>query len=114
MKTTIRGLGDVANLHDLRSIPRTRRSAKPALPTTAIMELSMARNERDHLLKERMRLLKRKTQIDRRLTEIDKEMDELLEQARKKAAEIRGESGVLAELGGKRKGPGRPKMTLEY
>ena len=114
MKTAIRGLGDVANLHDLRSIPRTRRSAKPALPTTAIMELSMARNERDHLLKEHMRLAKRKIQIDRRLIELEKEMDELLEQARKKAAEIRGGLGVPAELGEKRKGRGRPKMTLEY
>ncbi len=111
---TIKSLGNIANLHDLRTIPRTRRSAKPQLPTTAIMELNMARNERDHLVKERMRLLKRKTQIDRRLPELDKEMDELLEQARKKAAEIRGESGVPAELGGKRKGSGRPKITLEY
>ena len=114
MKTTIRGLSDVANLRDLRSIPRTRRSAKPQLPTTAIMELSMARNERDHLLKEHMRLAKRKIQIDRRLTELEKEMDELLENARKKAIEIRGKSGVPVELGGKRKGSGRPKMTLEY
>lgn len=114
MKMTIRGVGEVANLRDLRSIPRTRRSAKPQLPTTAIMELSMARNERDHLVKEQMRLLKRKIQIERRLIEIDKEMDELLEQARKKAVEIRGESGVSAEPGGKRKGHGRPKLTLEY
>ncbi len=111
---TLKGLNNIANLHDLRSIPRTRRSAKPQLPTTAILELNMARNERDHLLKERMRLVKRKTQIDRRLTEIDEEMDALLEQAQKKAAEIRGELGVPAELGGKRKGQGRPKMTLEY
>lgn len=114
MKTSIRGLGDVANLHDLRSIPRTRRSAKPALPTTAIMELSMARNERDHLLKEYARLAKRKSQIDRRLIEIEKEMDELLEQARKKAAEIRGQSGVLAEVRAAGKQGRRGKMVLEY
>ena len=114
MKTTIRGLGDVANLHDLRSIPRTRRSAKPALPTTAIMELSMARNERDHLVKERMRLLKRKTQIDRRLPEIEKEMDELLEQARKKAAEIRGEVGIPVEIRAEGRKERRGKIVLEY
>ena len=114
MKTTIRGLSDIPNLHDLRSIPRTRRSAKPQLPTTAIMELNMARNERDHLVKERAQLLKRKTQIDRRLPEIEEEMDELLEQARKKAAEIRGESGVPVEIQVKKEGRGRPKMTLEY
>lgn len=114
MKTSMRGLGDVANLHDLRSIPRTRRSAKPALPTTAIMELSMARNERDHLVKEYARLAKRKNQIDRRLIEIEKEMDELLEQARKKAAEIRGESGVPAEVRVVGKQGRRKKMVLEY
>ena len=114
MKTTIRGLSDVANLHDLRSIPRTRRSAKPQLPTTAILELSMARNERDHLTKERMRLAKRKTQIDRRLTEIEKEMDGLLEQARKKAAEIRGESGVPVEVRVEGRRGRRGKMVLQY
>lgn len=111
---TIKSLGDIANLHDLRSIPRTRRSAKPQLPTTAILSLNMARNERDHLVKERMRLLKRKTQIDRRLPEIEKEMDGLLEQARKKAAEIRGEAGIPVEVrvGGRH---GRRKaMELEY
>lgn len=115
MKTTIRGLSDVANLHDLRVIPRLRRSAKPQLPTTAILELNMARNERDHLVKERLRLAKRKTQTDRRLTEIEREMDELLEQARKKAAEIRGISGVPVDihLSEKRHGH-RGKMVVEY
>lgn len=115
MKTTIKGLDSIANLRDLRSIPRTRKSAKPALPTTAILELNMARNERDHLVKERMRLLKRKIQIDQRLPEIEREMDELLEQARKKAAEIRGTSGIPVDihLEGKRRGR-RRKMVLEY
>ena len=111
---TIKSLGNIANLHDLRTIPRTRRSAKPQLPTTAIMELNMARNERDHLVKERMRLLKRKTQIDRRLPEIEKEMDELLEQARKKAAEIRGESGVPVKTSKEKSGGHRARTVLEY
>lgn len=111
---TLKGLNNIANLHDLRSIPRTRRSAKPQLPTTAILELSMARNERDHLTKERMRLAKRKTQIDRRLTEIEKEMDGLLEQARKKAAEIRGESGVPVEVRVAGRRGRRGKMVVEY
>lgn len=111
---TLRGLSNINNLHDLRSIPRTRRSAKPQLPTTAIMELNMARNERDHLMKERMRLLKRKTQIDRRLPELNEEMDDLLEQARKKAAEIRGESGVPVEVRVDGKRGRREKMVLEY
>lgn len=111
---TIKSLGEIANLHDLRTIPRTRRSAKPQLPTTAILSLNMARNERDHLVKERMRLAKRKTQIDRRLVEIDAEMDDLLKQAKKKATEIRGESGVPIEINVKKEGRGRPRMTVEY
>ena len=111
---TLKGLNNIANLHDLRSIPRTRRSAKPQLSTTAILELNMARNERDHLIKERMRLAKRKTQIDRRLTEIEKEMDGLLEQARKKAAEIRGESGVPVEVRVEGRRGRRGKMVLQY
>lgn len=111
---TIKSLGNIANLHDLRTIPRTRRSAKPQLPTTAIMELNMARNEREHLVKERMRLSKRKIQIDRRLTEIDIEMDELLKQAQKKAVEIRGESGAPVDNNVKREGRGRPRTVVEY
>jgi len=111
---TLKGLNNIANLHDLRSIPRTRRSAKPQLSTTAILELNMARHERDHLIKERMRLAKRKTQIDRRLTEIEKEMDGLLEQARKKAAEIRGESGVPVEVRVEGRRGRRGKMVLQY
>ena len=87
-------ISDIAGMHDLRSIPRTRRSAKPQLPTTAILNLYMARNERDRLVKERMKLAKRKNQIERRLVEIEEEMNQLLEQAREKAAEIRGKGGV--------------------
>ena len=111
---TLKGLSDIGNLHDLRSIPRSRRSAKPQLPTTAILSLNMARNERDHLVKERMRLQKRKIQIDRRLPEIEREMDTLLEQAQKKVAEIRGEGGMPVDVNVKKGKPGRPKMTLEY
>lgn len=111
---TLKGLNNIANLHDLRSIPRTRRSAKPQLPTTAIMELSMARNERDQLVKERLRLAKRKIQIDRRLTEIEREMDELLEQARKKAVEVRGEAGVPIEIRVAGRHGRRKVMELEY
>ena len=111
---TIKSLGDIANLHDLRIIPRTRRSAKPQLPTTAILSLNMARNERDHLVKERLRLSKRKTQIERRLVEIESEMDDLLKQAQKKAADLRGELGVPVEINVKREGRGRPRMTVEY
>ena len=91
-------ISDIASMHDLRSIPRTRRSAKPQLPTTAILNLYMARNERDRLVKERMRLAKKKSQIDHRLVEIEEEMNQLLEQARGKAAEIRGKEGIPADV----------------
>ena len=74
----------------------------------------MARNERDHLIKERMRLLKRKIQIEHRLTEINEDMDGLLKQAQKKAAEIRGEGGIPVDVNVKKGKSGRPKMTLEY
>lgn len=107
-------LGNIANLHDLRSIPRTRRSAKPALPTTAVLSLYMARNERDRLTKERMRLAKRKVQIDHRLTEIDEEMDELLKMATKKATEIRGEAGLPVEVNIKKANRDHKKMVVEY
>ena len=46
-----------------------------------------------------MRLTKRKIQIDKRLVEIDEEMDDLLQQARKKAAEIRGKRQIPVEIG---------------
>jgi len=72
----------------------------------------MARNERDHLVKERLRLSKRKTQIERRLVELDSEMDDLLENARKKAAEIRGEGGIPVEI--KKEKRGRAPVVLGY
>lgn len=115
---TLKSLSDIANLRDLRSIPRTRRSAKPQLSTTAILELSMARNERDRLVKEKMKLAKRKAQINKRLPEIEKEMDVLLEQARKKAAEIRGKEktseDIDEDVNVEKKKSCRAKMVIEY
>ncbi len=116
----IKSLGDIANLYDLKSIPRTRRSAKPQLSTTAVLELCMARNERDRLVQEKIRLSKRSAQIDRRMNEINIEMNTLAENAQKKVAEIRGEAGMPAQAGIaagvslKKEDQGRPKMTLDY
>lgn len=107
-------LGNIANLHDLRTNSRTRRSAKPALPTTAVLGLYMARNERDRLTKERMRLAKRKVQIDRRLTEIEEEMDELLKAATKKATEIRGQAGMPEEISVKKADHDHEKTVVGY
>lgn len=116
----IKSLGDIANLYDLKSIPRTRRSAKPQLPTTAVLELCMARNERDRLVKEKTRLSKRSAQIDRRMNEINIEMNTLSENAQKKVAEIRGETSLPAQAGiaavasMKKESQTSPKMTLDY
>jgi len=111
---TLKSLGDINNLHDLRSIPRTRRSAKPQLSTTAVLNLSMARNERERLVKERMRLSKRKLQVERRLVEVDDEMDALLKQAKKTATEIRGQAGVPVNVKVNKEKHSKPKMVLDY
>ncbi|MFH1175738.1 MAG: hypothetical protein V1698_03385 [bacterium] len=118
----IKSLGDIANLYDLKSIPRTRKSAKPQLATTAVLELCMARNERDRLAKEKMRISKRNGQIDKRLNEINIEMDTLAKNAQKKLAEIRGEMNMpasenrqtgIAGAAAKRESQTRT-MTLDY
>lgn len=91
---TLKSLGDIGNLHDLRTTGSVRKSGKPPLPTTAILELNMRRNERDRLVKETWRLKKRGHQIDRRLGDIAKEMARLYEDATKMATQIMGkESG---------------------
>lgn len=109
---TLKSLGDISGLHNLRTIPRLRKSAKPQLPTTAILALTMTRSERDRLAKEKMKLCKRKNEVDKRLEEIEKEMDNLLEQIRKKSLEIRGAAGTLS-LKTKEKNSDK-KMVIEY
>lgn len=93
MKTSIKTTQDVNTLHDLRTYTGTiRKSAKPALPTTAVLDLYMRRNERDRLVKELKKLKKRREQLLKRLEEVEKEMSKLLTQAAKTAREIRGSS----------------------
>ena len=93
MKTSIKTLQDVGGLRDVRTYTGTiRKSAKPALPTTAILDLYMRRNERDRVVKELSGLRKRKQQLQKRLKEVEKEMAKLLEKATKTAVEIRGAS----------------------
>ena len=107
--TKYKNIGDIPNLRDLRTIPRTRRSAKPQLPTTAILNLYMERNERDRLIKERVRLLKRKYQVEHRLDEISDEMSELLAQNHKAAHGLAGEG--QRDLDSHKKAS---KVVLEY
>lgn len=91
MKTSTKSLQDMRGLQDLRTYTGTvRKSAKPDLPTTAIVSLSMRRNERDRILKELKMLRKRRIQLKNRLTEVEKEMTKLLEKATRTAVELRG------------------------
>lgn len=105
---TLKGLGDIGNLHDLKTAGSARKSGKPPLPTTAILELYMRRNERDRLVKETWRLKKRGHQIDRRLQEIEKEMNRLYNDAEKMATQIRGKeiNGAEQRTGTRRQGHG--------
>lgn len=108
----LKGLDELSNLHDLRSISRSRKSAKPQLPTTAILELNMARNERDRLTKEREKLIKRRIQIDRRLIEIEKDMNILQQNAIKMVYSIRSKTDIPGET--EKAKFGRPKVILDY
>lgn len=108
---TLKGLGRLANLHDLRTAGTVRRSGKPPLPTTAILELSMRRNERDRLTQETLRLMKRRQQIDRRLQELGKEIQRLYDAAVHTASTIRGEPEAASCGGRKPATQGRRKRA---
>ena len=113
MKTSIKNLQDVGGLHDLRTYTRAvRKSGKPNLPTTAILDLYMRRSERDRLVSELKRLKKRKVQLQGRLKDVEKEMTKLLEKATKTAVELRGIPGKRGNLirGSEKK----ERLVLEY
>jgi len=94
MKTSIKTLQEISGFHDLRTYTgAVRKSGKPDLPTTAILDLYMRRNERDRLVKELKRLRRRRIQLKGRLREVEKEMTKLLEKATKTAVELRGIPG---------------------
>lgn len=113
---TLKSLGDIGNLHDIRTTGSARKSGKPPLPTTAILELYMRRNERDRLMKEVVRLQRRKQQIDRRLGDIGKEMARLFEEATKMAADIRGKEEASEPGDDRRRSSrrGRKRIVLKY
>lgn len=113
---TLKGLGALSNLHDLRTAGMVRRSGKPPLPTTAILELSMRRNERDRLMQETLRLKKRRGQIDRRLQDLRKEIQRLYDAAVHTASTIRGEPEAEADGDEKPAARGRRKRatTVRY
>lgn len=106
MKTSIKTLQDMGGLHDLRTYTGTvRKSGKPDLPTTAILDLHMRRNERDRIVNGLQRLKKRKVQLQSRLKEVEKEMTKLLNKAIKTAEETRGDY---------KKGKQKTRLVLEY
>lgn len=94
MKTSIKTFQNISGLHDLRTYTgAVRKSGKPDLPTTAILDLYMRRSERDRLVSELKRLKRRRVQLRSRLKEVEKEMTKLLEKATKTAVELRGIPG---------------------
>ena len=113
MQTSIKDLQNISGLHDLRTYTgAVRKSGKPALPTTAILDLYMRRSEKDRLVKELERLRRRKGQLRGRLKDVEKEMNKLLEKATKTAVEMRGSplrsGGLISRV--EKKG----KMVLGY
>ena len=113
MKTSIKTLQEISGFHDLRTYTgAVRKSGKPDLPTTAILDLYMRRNERDRLVKELKRLRRRRIQLKGRLREVEKEMTKLLERATKTAVELRGIPGKRGNsIGGSEK---RERLVLGY
>ena len=91
MKTSIKTFQNISGLPDLRTYTGSvKKSGKPTLPTTAILDLYMRRNEKDRLVRELEKLTRRRGQLRGRLKDVEKEMNKLLEKATKTAAELRG------------------------
>lgn len=115
MRTSTKTLPDISGLHDLRTYTgAVRKSGKPALPTTHILNLYMRRSEKERLLKELKGLRRRRGQLQSRLKDVEREMTKLLEKATKTAVEIRGTSGK--EKGSNPRGGSKriEKMVLGY
>lgn len=113
MKTSIKTFQDIGSLHDLRTYTGVvRKTGKPALPTTAILDLYMRRNERDRLVGDLKRLKKRKVQLQTRVQDVEKEMTKLLTKATQTAVEMRGKP--LDEDKPTTSSEKKGKMVLEY
>jgi len=111
MRTSIKTLQEVGGLSNLRTYTGVvRKSGKPDLPTTAILDLCMRRSERDRITKELERLKKKRVQMRERLKEVEKEMTTLLSKATKIAVEIRGPSSKARTVSSGQK----VKMVLGY
>ena len=107
----MKNLQNISSLHDLRTYTgAVKKSGKPALPTTAILDLYMRRSERNRLTGELERLSRRRQQLRRRLKDVEKEMNKLLVRATQTAQDLRGEV-VKRE---KSVPQGKKKLILSY
>ena len=107
----MKNLQNISSLHDLRTYTgAVKKSGKPALPTTAILDLYMRRSERNRLTGELERLRRRRQQLRRRLKDVEKEMNKLLVRATQTAQDLRGEV-----VKGKKSVPqGKKRLILSY
>ena len=107
----MKNLQNISSLHDLRTYTgAVKKSGKPALPTTAILDLYMRRSERNRLTGELERLRRRRQQLRRRLKDVEKEMNKLLVRATQTAQDLRGE----VVKGEKSVPQGKKKLILSY
>lgn len=112
MKRSIKSLQNIGALPDIRTYTGSiRKSSRPALPTTAILDLYMRRNEKDRIERELKKLKKRRVQLMKRLKDVEKDLDKLVSQATQTAIEIRGESKKRGLFG---KPVKKGRMVLEY
>lgn len=114
MRATLKDLSDISGLPDLRS---SRKSGKPALPTTAILTLYMRGNEKTRLEKELKRIRKRRVQLLKRVKDVDREMSKLLIQATDIAEKMRGkrlDKGSFGKKAGATGGARRARVVVGY
>lgn len=106
MKTSMKALQNINGLSNLKTTcGDIKKSGKPDLPTTAVLELWMRRSERDRITKELERLKKRKEQLREKLNGTEKSMTKIFARVIKSAEEMRGNSlkkkghGLIERMG---------------
>lgn len=90
MKTSMKALQNINGLSNLKTNSGDiKKSGKPDLPTTAVLELWVRRSERDRITKELERLKKRKMQLQQKLNGVEKDMTKIFTRVIKSAEEMR-------------------------
>jgi len=91
MKTSMKLLQNINGLSNLKTNSGDiKKSGKPELPTTSVLELWMRRSERDRIIGELERLEKRKIQLQKKLNGVEESMIKLFDRTVKSAEEMRG------------------------